>query len=671
MKLAGWMAMVLISSAVGFARADAPARQRPAALTSVTIQDAFWSPKRDLWRQTTITDCLNKFEKDGALTNFDLVRDGKEAGIHHGAPWFDGLVYEMITGASGFLVTNPDPQLEARLDGYIDRIAAAAARDPDGYLNTYTTAKEPTHRWGANGGNDLFQHDLYNAGCMVEAGVHYYRATGKTKLLATGVRMANYMCDVMGPAPKKNLIPGHAISELSFFELYQLLAAEPALKAKLGGDLDETRFLKLAQFWIDARGHHEGRKDFNAYDQDHVPVAEQQTIEGHAVRATLLASAITAIGRDGGRPDYLPIADRWWTDMATKRTYLTGGVGASAEAENFGPDYFLPNDGYAETCAAVARAFFDQQMLQCTGNAAAADELERALYNGALSGVSAAGTSYFYENPLKADPKRNRWDWHGCPCCPPMFLKLMSAMPGYIYSTDDHGLFVNLFVGSTVKAKIGQTDVTLTQTSGYPWSGDVMMKVDVKQPATMRLRVRIPEWCRPAVADALYRSDREPALDAFTLAVNGQAANYTVERGYAVVDRTWQGGDVVSVKIDVSPRRILAHPMVAEDRGKMALAAGPLVYCLESTDQGNPVGQSPAAQSFDQTTLSTDGPLGTEMRADLLGGVRVITGQAARKDGDNAAKSFNFTAIPFFATANRGPRSMAVWVPVATENRPG
>ena len=197
-----------------------------------------------------------------------------------------------------------------------------------------------------------------------------------------------------------------------------------------------------------------------------------------------------------------------------------------------------------------------------------------------------------------------------------------------------------------------------------------MLKVDVKQATPMKLRVRIPAWCRPAVEEALYRSDREPAKDAFTLAVNGQAAIYTVERGYAVVDRTWQGGDVVAVKIDVSPRRVLAHPKVAEDRGKLALAAGPLVYCLESTDQGNPVGQaaagqSPVAQSLDQATLPADGTLSTEMRGDLLGGVRVITGQATRKDGDNAAKPFNFTAIPFFATANRGPRSMAVWIPAS------
>ena len=418
MKLAGWMTMAVITSAVGMAFGQDKVRQYPVPATRVTIQDPFWNPKRDLWRQTTITDCFNKFEKDGALTNFDLVRDGKVAGVHHGAPWFDGLVYEMITASADFIATNPDPKLEARIDGYIERIAAAAAVDKDGYLNTYTTGKEPDHRWGANGGNDRFQHDLYNAGCMVEAAVHYYRATGKTTLLATATRMANFMCDEMGPSPKKNIIPGHAISELSFFELSQLIAAEPALKAKLPAGTDETRFLKLAQFWIDARGHHEGRTDFGAYDQDHVPVSDQQTIEGHAVRAALLGTAMMAIGLDGGRPDYLPIADRWWTNMSTKRTYLTGGIGASAEDEKFGADYYLPNGGYAETCAAVARAFFDHQILQQTGDAAAADEMERSLYNGALTGVALAGTSYFYENPLAADPKRNRWGLARLPLLP-------------------------------------------------------------------------------------------------------------------------------------------------------------------------------------------------------------------------------------------------------------
>lgn len=625
---------------------DAP---RPLPLKSVTIEDAFWSPKQTLWRTTTITDCFDKFEKSGAMANFDLIRDGNYAGKHNGEPWYDGLIYEMITASAGFLVSHPDAALQKRIDGFIDRIAAASATQKDGYLNTYTLAKEPTHRWGANGGNDRFQHDLYNGGCLVEAAVHYYRATGDTKLLKVAVKMANLMCDTMGPSPRQNIIPGHAIGELSFLQLYQLFQQQPALKEKLGLPIDEKRYLELAEFWIDARGHHEGRTDFGSYDQDHLPVAQQATIEGHAVRAVLLGTGMMAIGREANRPDYLPTAMRWWQNMVSRREYLTGGVGATAEDEKFGGDYFLPNNGYAETCAAVGRAFFDTQILQQTGNAAAADEYERSLYNGALTGVSVAGTSYFYENPLAAGPDRNRWTWHDCPCCPPMFLKLMSTMPSYIYATDASNLYVNLFIGSTAHAAIGSNDVTISQTTGYPWSGDVAIKIDPKQAGHFGLNVRVPSWCQPEPADALYKSDRPASADQFNVSVNGKPADYKIIKGYAHLDRDWQPGDTVAVRIDVAPRRVLANTAIEANRGRIALAAGPLVYCVESTDQKTPI---------DQLRLPSAGRLQVEYRPDLLGGVGVIRVTGTQAD----AKPTEITAIPFFATANRGPRTMEVWV---------
>ena len=178
-------------------------------IQEVTIEDDFWSPKLKIWREVTIPDCFAKFEKDGALTNFDKIRDGT-GGEHGGPPWYDGLIYEMIRGCADFLASKRDPALETRLDGYIERIAAAAAKDPDGYLNTYTQLKEPTHRWGQNGGNDNWQHDVYNAGAMVEAAVHYYRATGKTRLLQVATRLANHMTEVMGPPPRSNVVPGHS-----------------------------------------------------------------------------------------------------------------------------------------------------------------------------------------------------------------------------------------------------------------------------------------------------------------------------------------------------------------------------------------------------------------------------------------------------------------------------
>ena len=234
-----WLVLFCFSSQAQEANA-----LKPVPIQQVQIDDAFWLPKFKTWREVTIPDCFDKFEKDGTLDNFDNVRDGKDE--HHGEPWFDGLLYEMITASSDFLVTKPDAKLEARLDGYIDRIAAAAAKDTNGYIDTYTSLKEPTHRWGANGGNDRWQHDLYNAGALFEAGVHYYRATGKTKLLEVAVKMANHMTDVMGPAPRQNIIPGHALGEESLVQLYRLFQEQPQLKARLSVSVDEKRYLELA-----------------------------------------------------------------------------------------------------------------------------------------------------------------------------------------------------------------------------------------------------------------------------------------------------------------------------------------------------------------------------------------------------------------------------------------
>ncbi len=322
-------------------------RLSPLPIQQVVVQDDFWSPKFSVWREVTIPDCLAKFEKDGALTNFDKIRDGK-GGEHGGPPWYDGLIYEMIRGCADFLAAKPDPQLEARLDGYIDRIAAAAAKDPDGYVNTFTQLKEPTHRWGLNGGNDVEQHDVYNAGALVEAAVHYYRATGKTRMLQVATRLANHMADVMGPPPKKNVVPGHSLPEEALVKLYLLFRDSPDLKSQIPVPVDEQRYLKLAEFWIENRGNHDGRsfgKFGGTYAQDHKPVLEQETIEGHAVRATLLCTGLAATANVNGREDYLVAARRLWENMVQRRMYVIGGLGAVAGHEGFGPDYELPNNG--------------------------------------------------------------------------------------------------------------------------------------------------------------------------------------------------------------------------------------------------------------------------------------------------------------------------------------
>lgn len=651
---------------------------QPIPSRQVTITDEFWAPKLKVWQEVTIRDCFRKFENDrgGALNNFDKVRDGQRGG-HAGPPWYDGLIYEMIRGSADFLIIKADPGLEEQLDGYIARIAAAAAKNPNGYINTYTQLDEPGHEWGFNGGLQLWQHEVYNAGALVDAGTHYYKATGKTTLLETGVRFANYMSELMGPPPKKNIVPCHPLPEEALVKLYELFRENPEVKQKLHVPVREPDYLALAEFWIENRGHHigkpdwekdshaaeafvrnqeygDGRPSWGAYAMDDKPVFEQQTLHGHAVRATLLCAGIAAAAKVNGRRDYIETANRLWANMVLKRMHITGGVGAYALEEKFGPDYVLPNNAYLETCAAVGAAFFHRNMNVAFGDARYVDQLERALYNGALAGVSLKGDTYFYTNPLEADEERSRWVWHDCPCCPPMFLKLMGAMPGYIYATDAESLYVNLFVGSRASAMLKQTQISVGQTTRYPWDGAVKISVDPAARTAFNLKVRIPAWCRGE-----------------SLRVNGAPVSTSERsRGYAQISRTWKKGDVVELLMPMPVEAAKAHPLVEADAGRVALTRGPVVYCLESADNGN------AVRTF---SIRSRAEFNHEHRPGLLGGVTTISGTAwatnaaawqdslyARARDISAAKPVQLVAIPYYANTNRGPVQMTVWLAEST-----
>ena len=627
---------------------------QPVPIQRVRVEDDFWSPKRKVWQEVTAVDVLAKLERDGAMENYQRVRDGLSGG-HKACPWHDGLLYETIRGAADFLAAQPNPQLEKRIDAYVEKIAAAQAKDRDGYLNTFTQLEQPTHRWGMNGGNDHWQHDLYNAGALVEAGVHYYLATGKTSLLRVAARLANCEADVMGPPPKNNVVPGHPLAEEAVIKMYLLFRAHPELKKQMPFTVDEDRYRKLAEFWIENRGNPKGRTLIGFVAQDDKPLLSQKTIEGHAVRATLLCAGLTAAGAINGRDDYLATALRLWDNMVERRMYITGGVGVVPEYEGFVADYTLPNNGYEETCAAIGAAFFHHRMNLVFADAKYVDELERVLYNGALCGVSLKGDTYTYVNPLEFGRGHGRWPWHGCPCCPPMFLKFMGAMPGYIFAQDDAGLYVNLFVGCRAKVRLAGTSVAVCQKTQYPWQGAVRIAVDPERPAEFDLRVRIPGWCRAASSPGdLYQSVGAAAAPAIKL--NGEpVANPNVVRGYAVLHRTWKPGDQVELTMPMPARRVKAHPAVKADAGRVALMRGPIVYCAESIDNRG---------SVRNLFLPADAALSSDYRADLLGGVTVIEGdvKALYQDAPQVRPA-RLVAIPYYAYANRGPVEMAVWLP--------
>jgi DUF1680 family protein len=634
---------------------------RPLPIQAVTVEDSFWSPKRKVWQEVTIPDCFTKFENDrgGALNNFDRVRDGKSDG-HAGPPWYDGLVYEMIRGSADFLAARRDPVLESRIDGYIMRIAEAQDRDPNGYLNTWTQLEHPNQRWGLNGGNDGYQHEMYNVGALCEAAVHYYRATGKRSLLKVAVKLANYTCDQVGPSPKHELVPNHAITEEAFGDLYLFFREHPELKRDMPVPIDERRYLVLAQYWVEARGHQ--RKDqpsYGAYNQDHKSVFEQATIEGHAVRAALLCAGVAALAGINGREDYREAAVRLWKNMTEKKMYITGGIGATEAGEAFGNDYFLPNDGYLETCGAVGAAFFARNLNLFTGEARYVDVLERELYNGALAGVSLPGITYTYVNPLEAPHGNSRWSWNGCPCCPPMFLKLMGALPGYIYAQDKSGLYVNLFVGSKSRIQLTGGDVVLTQTTDYPWQGGVKLTVEPAKASEFDLHIRIPGWCQAqSSADNLYQPQNPPPADGARLKVNGnKVANIEIVRGYATLRRRWKSGDVVQLTFDMPTLRVKANPRVEAAQNRVTMMRGPMVYCFEGADNGG------AVQNL---VIPPGSEFSAEYRSNLLGGVTILgtTATAIFKTDSNQTLSvpFKVIATPYYANANRGTCQMQVWM---------
>jgi DUF1680 family protein len=655
-------ALSCLPGGISASEAQAPNSLTPVPIQQVTIRDAFWSPKIKVWREVTIPDCFDKFEQDrgGAINNFDHVRDGK-SDCHAGPPWYDGLIYEMIRGASDFMAAQPDLTLEKRVDGYITRIAAAQAKDPNGYLNTWTELEHPSQRWGLNGGNDGYQHEIYNIGALSDAGMHYYLATGKTSLLEAGLKLANYTCDSVGPAPKLELIPNHAIIEEVFANLYVFLQQHPELKKQIPFAVDERRYLDLAQYWIEARGH--ARKDqqsYGAYNQDDKPVFDQSAVEGHAVRCMLMCAGLTTLAGINGRDDYRNSAIRLWQNLAGKKMYLTGGVGATPEGEAFGDDYFLPNDGYLETCGAAGAGFFDRDLNLLTADARYADELERELYNGALAGVSLAGNAYTYVNPLQSDRGNSRWAWHPCPCCPPMFLKIMGALPGYIYAQDARDIYVNLFIGSRVTLKLGGQKVVLTQTTEYPWKGDVTIAVAPEKAGEFGLNIRVPGWCQGTNSpDDLYQIPHRPAGGAAHLKINGkEVKDLEIANGYAKLHRRWKTGDTVELSLAMPVQQVKANASVAADQGRVALMRGPIVYCFEAADNGASV------QNF---AIPAGAQFTTAYCSNLLGGVTILAGAATAllqdKNDPVMRVPLNITAIPYYANANRGTCAMQVWMP--------
>jgi len=622
----------------------------PVVFTDVQVTDSFWAPRMEINRTVTIPHLARQNEETGRIDNFRKSARVME-GPFVGRRYNDSDVYKSIEAASYALAQTYDPALDAELDELIELIAASQLED--GYIFpawTIDPGNPPTGvsttRWELTNSNS---HELYGNGHMIEAAVAHYRATGKRTLLEVAIRAADHIDSIFGPEPgQRQDTSGHEEIELALVKLYDVTG--------------EERYLNLARFFLDERGTEhtfqsepEGselaRHDNRIYRQDHLPVTEQTEAVGHSVRAMYLYMGMADVAARADAPGYREALDALWDDVAAKKMYLTGGIGAASSMESFGDAYQLPNQSaYAETCAAIGLDMWNHRMFLATGDARYLDIMERILYNGFLSGVSLEGNSFFYTNPLESDGDHQRREYFDTACCPSNLARLMGQLPGFVYAHQGSRVYVNLFIGSDAEIELPGGMLRLKQETDFPWTGAVRLTVTPAAAGAFEMRIRIPGWARnePVPSDLYTFAGSFEGTP--TLRVNGEDLALQMDGGFAVIDRTWSPGDTIELELPMPVRRIAAHPDIENNTGRLAIQRGPLVYAVEAIDNGG------AALDV---VLPEGATLTTEHRAEMLGGVTVVRGEGSR-----GGERFELLAVPYFAWANRGAGEMAVWLPV-------
>jgi uncharacterized protein len=623
---------------------DYPLTQVP--FDKVKVDGGFWGKRIEVNRAVTLSHNFRECEETGRIDNFAIaggLKQGKFVGIHFN----DSDVYKAMEAAAYHLAIHHDPQLEKYLDSLIAIIAAA--QESDGYL--YTARKLIRDDYQPPGGKDRWvgikdgSHELYNVGHMYEAAVAHFKATGKRNFLTIAIKNANLLCDTFGPG-KRGEVPGHQEIEIGLVKLYRVTG--------------EEKYLNLARFYLDERGNPKGHELMGEYNQDHKPVREQTTAVGHSVRAAYMYAGMADVAALTGDSSFVTALDKIWDDVVSTKLYITGGLGASGGNEGFSSGYELPNlTAYCETCAAIANALWNDRMFLWHGDGKYFDVIERAIYNNVLSGIGMTGDCFFYPNRLEVlATGAKRSPWFDCACCPPNDARFIPSIQGWIYAYDDKGIYVNLFVGSETTVPMAAHPVPIKQVTGYPWEGKVQLTLKPDKPASFALNIRIPGWAqgRPVPSDLYQYLDKSGRK--IRISVNGKPVEYTLEKNYAGIQRTWKKGDEVEVDLPMEVRRVVAHPNLKEDNGRVALERGPIVYCLEGID--NKDGKVVSLVVPDNAKFTT------EYRRDLLGGVQVIKGSAlpARRNlaGEvETGDTQEITAIPYYAWAHRDRSEMTVW----------
>lgn len=633
-------------------------------LKNIHINDSYWNRYIQLISDVVLPyqwDILNDKVPDvppsHCLRNFKIAA-GEAEGERLGTVFLDSDAAKWLEAVAYSLNSRPDKKLEKTADDVIALIGRAQC--DDGYLNTYYTLAEPGERWR----NLTAGHELYCAGHFIEAGVAYYEATGKSQLLNIVRRFADLIYDVFGPAENQiHGYPGHPEIELALIRLYKVT--------------NEKKYASLAKYFIDTRGSTPNYflqemsspnykilyPEFSPYDpsysQSHKPVLEQDTAEGHAVRAVYLYCAMADLAELYGDENMREQCEKLWNNIVKKRMYITGGIGSSGLLERFTTDYDLPNDcNYSETCASIGLALFGLRMSRLTQNASYIDIVERALYNTVRAGISLEGDRYFYVNPLEVWPdacmdhtskshvKPTRQRWFDVACCPTNVARTFTSLGQYIYSAGDKNLFVNLYIQNSTELELNGLPVKISLSTDYPRSGNVSVKIDT-QDNEFALGLRIPGF----------------ANGEYSVLINGEKTSASYVNGYCVINRVWNN-DQIELCFPIRPQLVYANPAVRANSGKVAILRGPEVYCFEEADNGD---------KLSSIYLDTHEPLIEKWNDDLLGGTMLIhcKGQklqswneedSYRVDKGNKTEKVSLTAIPYGFWNNRQDGEMIVWL---------
>jgi DUF1680 family protein len=604
---------------------------QPVPFKAVEVTDSFWAPRIITNHEITIPHALTRSQD--YIDNFYRAAGLKTGDYTGNYPFDDGLLFMILVGASNSLQHFDDPEFDDYLDSLISIIGLA--QEEDGYIYTYRQIMgDNSHPWIGSKRWELehdLSHELFNLGFLIEAGVAHYEATGKTNLLDIAIKAADCIDNAFGWGKIEDY-PGHEAVEFALVKLYRATGVQ--------------RYLDLAKFFIDVRG-----PDGQEYNQAHKKVVDQDEAVGHAVRATYLYTGMADVAAITNTQSYVNAIDKIWKDIVYRKIYVTGGIGATGGNEGFDLPYALPNSSaYCETCASIGNIMFNHRMFMLHGESKYIDVLERSLYNSFLSGISLSGNKFHYANPLASSGSHSRWDWNTCPCCAANIARFIPSIPELVYARNSDSLYINLYLSNTAKIDLKSTSVLMKQSTGFPYDGNVEIQVYPESSRSFKIFLRVPGWAGNTTMPGGLYSFTDKTIDSVSIRINGEDASFILDKGYVVIDRTWQEGDVISYSLPMKIRKIISDERIEYNHERFALQRGPLVYCIEGYD-------NPEIEIMDYR-YDLEGEFSTLYDRNILEGTQVLKGTAETRSGSQP----EITLIPYHLWNNRENGKMEVWL---------